>query len=142
MALDRINGSINGYDAYSIPRASDNMRVGAKGTEVNPEVKQEVKESPEKEQEKKGLDLTVEEISPRETVSIENIAISFGKYDASTLDLFGDKGLASSEMKNAISGMQKDKILHEYQYFVGGKDLAGKERNIIAGTEDGLVIRL
>jgi hypothetical protein len=45
-------------------------------------------------------------------------------------------------MKQAISGMQKDHILHEYQYFVGGKDLAGKESNIIAGTQDGLVIRL
>ena len=38
--------------------------------------------------------------------------------------------------------MQRDKILHEYQYFVGDKDLAGKESNIIAGTEDGLVIKL
>jgi hypothetical protein len=45
-------------------------------------------------------------------------------------------------MRHAISGMQTDHLLHEYQYFVGGKDLAGKERNIIAGTEDGIVIRL
>ena len=146
MALDRINSSVNGYGAYNIPRTSDDMRVGARGTEVNPQVEQEVQESPKKEPEKelpkKGLDLTVEEVLPRESASIENIAISFGQYDASTLDLFGDKGLASSEMKNAISGMQRDKILHEYQYFVGGKDLEGKDRNIIAGTEDGLVIRL
>ena len=146
MALDRINSAVNGYGAYNIPRTIDDMRVGARGTEVNPQVEQEVKESPKKEPEKqqpaKGLDLTVEEVQPRELASIENIAISFGQYDASTLDLFGDKGLASSEMKNAISGMQRDKILHEYQYFVGGKDLEGKDRNIIAGTEDGLVIRL
>ncbi len=145
MALDRINSSVNGYGAYNIPRTSDDMRVGARGTGVNPQVEQEVKESPKKGPEKqpaKGLDLTVEEVQPRELASIENIAISFGQYDASTLDLFGDKGLASSEMKNAISGMQRDKILHEYQYFVGGKDLEGKDRNIIAGTEDGLVIRL
>ncbi len=146
MALDRINGYVNGYGAYDIPRTSDDMRVGARGAEANPQVRPEVQESPKKEPEKgpekKGLDLTVEEVVPRESASIENIAISFGQYDASSLDLFGDKGLASSEMKNAISGMQRDKILHEYQYFVGGKDLEGKDRNIIAGTEDGLVIRL
>ncbi len=50
--------------------------------------------------------------------------------------------LASKNMKQAISGMQKDHILHEYQYFVG-KDLAGREnQNIVAGTTDGVVLKL
>ena len=70
------------------------------------------------------------------------MAISFGMYDSSSIDLFGEKGLASEDMKQAISGMQRDKILHEYQYFVGGTDLTGKQSNIITGTEDGLVIKL
>ncbi len=140
MALDRINGYLNGYDAYNIPNPADDMKIGTRPADIKPQ-QQEVKEAPPKEQEKPGLDLTVEEVSPRENASIENIAISFGQYDASMLDLFGDKGLASAEMRQAISSMQKDKILHEYQYFVG-KDLAGQERNIIAATEDGLVIKL
>ena len=143
MALDRINGYLNGYDAYSIPKASDEIKIGAAGSSaVQPEVARRQQEAPDKEEEKKGLDLTVTEVPVRENASIENIAISFGQYDASSLDLFGERGLASEDMKQAISGMQKDKILHEYQYFVGGKDLAGQERNIIAGTEDGLVIKL
>ncbi len=142
MALDRINGYLNGYNSYNIPGV-DELKIDSKGAQNNPEVKQQpTKEAPVKEQENKGLDLTVEEISPRENASIENIAISFGQYDVSSLDLFGEKGLASEDMKHAISGMQRDKILHEYQYFVGGKDLAGQDRNIIAGTEDGLVIKL
>ena len=95
----------------------------------------------EQEQERPGLDLTVE-VPARENASIENVAISFGQYDSSSLDIYGDMGLASRDMKQAISGMQKDRILHEYQYFVGGKDLKGKPSNIIAGTEDGIVIRL
>ena len=45
-------------------------------------------------------------------------------------------------MKQAISGMKKDHILHEYQYFVGNKDMTGKAANVISGTEDGLVIKL
>ena len=143
MALDRINGYLNGYDAYSIPKASDEIKIGTAGSPaVQPQVSPKEQEAPAKEEEKKGLDLTVSEVPSRANASIENIAISFGQYDASSLDLFGEKGLASDDMKQAISGMQRDKILHEYQYFVGGKDLAGKDRNIIAGTEDGLVIKL
>jgi len=136
MALN-IGSFTSGYNAYNIPSVKDNPQV-APQPELQPQSKQAQQE---KEQEKKGLDLTVE-VPARENASIENVAISFGQYDSSSLDLYGDMGLASRDMKNAISGMQKDHILHEYQYFVGGKDLTGKPSNIIAGTEDGIVIKL
>lgn len=142
MALDKLGGYLNNYNAYNIPPAVDNnVKVGnLEKVQVQPS-EQPTKE-PIQEEPKKGLDLTVEEIPVRENASIENIAISFGQYDSSSIDLFGEKGLASEDMKQAISGMQKDKILHEYQYFVGGKDMTGKQSNIITGTEDGLVIKL
>ncbi|MBO6197532.1 MAG: hypothetical protein J6O03_08605 [Butyrivibrio sp.] len=136
MALN-IGSFTSGYNAYNIPSVKDNPQV-APQPELQPQSKQAQQE---KEQEKKGLDLTVE-VPARENASIENVAISFGQYDSSSLDIYGDMGLASRDMKNAISGMQKDHILHEYQYFVGGKDLTGKPSNIIAGTEDGIVIKL
>ena len=142
MALDKIGGYLNNYNAYSIPPAVDtNVKIGTESPALQPKPQQPEPQAP-KEEPKKGLDLTVEEIPVRENASIENIAISFGQYDSSSIDLFGEKGLASEDMKNAISGMQRDKILHEYQYFVGGKDLTGKPSNIITGTEDGLVIKL
>jgi hypothetical protein len=136
MALN-IGSFTSGYNAYNIPSVKDNPQV-APQPELQPQSKQAQQE---KEQEEKGLDLTVE-VPARENASIENVAISFGQYDSSSLDIYGDMGLASRDMKNAISGMQKDRILHEYQYFVGGKDLTGKPSNIIAGTEDGIVIKL
>ena len=136
MALN-IGSFTSGYNAYNIPSVKDNPQV-APQPELQPQSKQAQQEQ---DQEKKGLDLTVE-VPARENASIENVAISFGQYDSSSLDIYGDMGLASRDMKNAISGMQKDRILHEYQYFVGGKDLTGKESNIIAGTEDGVVIKL
>ncbi len=146
MALDRIGGYINGYDAYNIPKASDEVNIGAVGRQPDQKIPEKVEKEAVKEEakaaEKPGLDLTVKEVPARENASIENIAISFGQYDISSMNLFEEKGLASEDMKQAISGMQRDKILHEYQYFVGSKDLEGKERNIIAGTEDGLVIKL
>ena len=137
MALNSVNSFVSGYNAYNIPSVKDNPQV-APQPELQPQSKQAQQE---KEQEKKGLDLTVE-VPARENASIENVSISFGQYDSSSLDIYGDMGLASRDMKQAISGMQKDRILHEYQYFVGGKDLTGKPSNIIAGTEDGIVIKL
>ena len=142
MALDRLNSLNSGYNAYKIPSASDDQRVNAASGAVSAEVKNELSEKETGEQPKKEMDLTVSEISPRENASIENVAISFGVYDINDVELFGEKGLASEDMRNAISGMKKDQLLHEYQYFVGGKDLTGKERNVIAATEDGVVIRL
>ncbi len=142
MALDRIGGYQGNFNAYEIPPVIDNkIKVGGDLPNVESQgipVKEEVVDKAPK----KEMDLTVSEIPSRENASIENIAISFGVYDSSSIELFGEKGLASEDMKQAIQGMQRDKILHEYQYFVGGKDLTGKPGNIITGTEDGLVIRL
>ncbi len=137
MALDRIGGYMPGMNAYSIPSVNDRTQIGKEVQAPQNDLNQK----PQSEEKKGGLDLTVE-VPARENASIENVAISFGQYDSSSIDFFGEGGIASRDMKQAISGMQKDHILHEYQYFVGGKDLAGKESNIIAGTQDGLVIRL
>lgn len=142
MALDKLGGYLNNYNAYNIPPAVDNNVKAGDLEKVQVQPNEQPKKELQQEEPKKGLDLTVEEIPVRENASIENIAISFGQYDSSSIDLFGEKGLASEDMKQAISGMQKDKILHEYQYFVGGKDMTGKQSNIITGTEDGLVIKL
>lgn len=134
MALNSVNSFVPGYNAYNIPSVKDNPQI-------TPQPELQKQPSPQQgQQENKGLDLTV--TPARENASIENVAISFGQYDSSSLDIYSDMGLASRDMKQAISGMQKDRILHEYQYFVGGKDLTGKPSNIIAGTEDGIVIKL
>lgn len=138
MALDRLNGFSGGYNAYNIPQTED-ARIKFNDQRLMPGMDNKTP-SKEPEEQKKGLDLTVSEVVERGNATIENVAISFGQYDSS--DLLGGRGLASSDMQKAISGMQRDQILHEYQYFVGGKDLTGKDSNIIANTEDGLVIKL
>ncbi len=139
MALDRIGGFVSNYNAYNIPSVKDNSQINPASVGTNDaKTASEQQSTPE---EKKGsLDLTVE-VPSRANASIENVAISFGQYDDSSIDLFGEMGLASRDMKNAISGMQKDQLLHQYQYFVG-KDLTGQQSNIVAGTEDGIVVKL
>ncbi len=139
MALNGLNGYISNYNAYNIPSATDNSQVRQNSADtIDAKVSSEQQQKPE--EKKNSLDLTVE-VPSRENASIENVAISFGQYDGNSIDLFGDMGLASRDMKQAISGMQKDQLLHEYQYFVG-KDLSGQQSNIVAGTEDGVVVRL
>jgi hypothetical protein len=139
MALNGLNGYISNYNAYNIPSATDNSQVrpGPAESQDNKALNEQQQKPEEK---KSSLDLTVE-VPSRENASIENVAISFGQYDGNSIDLFGDMGLASRDMKQAISGMQKDQLLHQYQYFVG-KDLSGQQSNIVAGTEDGVVVRL
>ena len=139
MALNGLNGYIPNYNAYNIPSATDNSQVRQNPAEIQ-DVKTSSEQQQKPEDKKNSLDLTVE-VPSRENASIENVAISFGQYDGNSIDLFGDMGLASRDMKQAISGMQKDQLLHEYQYFVG-KDLSGQQSNIVAGTEDGVVVRL
>ena len=139
MALNGLNGYISNYNAYNIPSATDNSQVRPSPAET--QGNKTLDEQQQKPEEKKSsLDLTVK-VPSRENASIENVAISFGQYDGNSIDLFGDMGLASRDMKQAISGMQKDQLLHQYQYFVG-KDLSGQQSNIVAGTEDGVVVRL
>ena len=139
MALNGLNGYLSNYNAYNIPSALDNSQARPDAT-LNQQSKTTGSEQQKSEDKKGGLDLTVE-VPARENASIENVAISFGQYDGNSIDLFGDMGLASRDMKQAISGMQKDQLLHQYQYFVG-KDLNGQQSNIVAGTEDGVVVRL
>ena len=43
-------------------------------------------------------------------------------------------------MKKAISDMQKDQVLQEYQYFVGGSRNGGSR--VMTQDEDGMVVRL
>lgn len=138
MALDRLNGYLSNYNAYNIPSVQDNSQINPASVGA-PDTKASDQQAGTEEK-KKGFDLTVE-VPARENASIENVAISFGQYDGNSLDLFGEMGLASRDMKQAISGMQKDQLLHQYQYFVG-KDLSGQQSNIIAGTEDGVVVKL
>ena len=137
MALNRLNGNLSGYNAYNIPPANERNTQLTTGSELlEGQTRHEEPKQP-----KQRMDLTVE-VSKRDNASIENVAISLGVLDGVSIDLFGGNGLASDDMKQAISGMKRDHILHEYQYFVGTKDMAGKNSKVIYGSEDGLVMKL
>lgn len=64
---------------------------------------------------------------------LENISLTFNKED--DFDYIGsESGLANLDMQKAISDMQKDQVLQQYQYFVGSA------QSLLEGNEDGIVI--
>lgn len=74
--------------------------------------------------------------APR-TAKLEDISLSFNVNE--TYDYIGkDADLQNLDMMSAISDMQKDKVLEQYQYFVGPREL---EDSVVASTQDGIVIR-
>lgn len=69
--------------------------------------------------------------------NLEDISLNFNVNE--TYDYIGkDADLQNLDMMSAISDMQKDKVLEQYQYFVGPKDMTG---SVIASTPDGMVLQ-
>ncbi len=112
------------YSAYN--RVSEQLR-----TPVNPEQAQ--KEQQPKEQRTVGsIDLRLDDIKPRKNASLEDVSLSLNEPNG--FEMKGrDSDLASLDMEKAVSDMQKDQALMQYQYFVG-------ETNIL-NNEDGIVIQ-
>ena len=78
-----------------------------------------------------SIDLRLDDIRPRQNASLEDISLSLN--EPKSFEMKGrDSDLASLDMEKAVSDMQKDQALMQYQYFVG-------ETNVSA-DEDGIVI--
>ncbi len=84
--------------------------------------------------------------TPRRNSDIGDIRVSLGNRDSSLVGLSNLGGIQSSVMRKAVSDMQKDSVLHEYQYFVGSGAVNNrnliKSSDVVMNDEDGLVVRL
>lgn len=79
----------------------------------------------------KDLDLRLDDIKPRQNASLEDISLSLN--EPSGFEMKGrESDILSLDMEKAVSDMQKDQALMQYQYFVGD--------NSLLGSEDGIVI--
>ena len=67
------------------------------------------------------------------TEALEDIKVDFGA--GAKIEPFG--GFESGEIRKAISAMEKDSVLHEYQYFVGNR-----RPETLVDNADGSVVRL
>ena len=71
---------------------------------------------------------------PRNDAALEDISLTFNKGD--DYGYIGkDSNIYSLDVENAISDMQKDSILKQYQYFVGNNNAGA-----IVDNADGMVV--
>lgn len=89
------------------------------------------KEAPAK-VEPSSMDLRLDSIKPRTNLSIEDISLSL--KEPSSFSMKGkDSDIESLDIQKAVSDMQKDQALMQYQYFVG-------EQSPYMSSDDGVVI--
>ena len=105
-------------------------------------VKKQEEEKLASEKEKNSLSALSNGYSPaiednRSKISnLEDVSISFGNYE--NFDFRGsDSQIGNLDVQKAVSDMEKDQVLAEYQFFVG----SSSDGMFNFGSEDGTVIR-
>lgn len=115
------------YDAYRIPTA-DTQKSETLGQDITSKQQAVVPEAPVVKAEEATVPVE------RKNTALEDVSLTFLKDD--TYDMIGSESdLNKLDMQKAISDMQKDKILQDYNYFVGSSVM--QQRNI---SEDGVVV--
>ena len=115
------------YDAYRIPTA-DTQKSETLGQNITSKQQAVVPEAPVAKAEEATVPVE------RKNTALEDVSLTFLKDD--TYDMIGlESDLNKLDMQKAISDMQKDKILQDYNYFVGSSVM--QQRNI---SEDGVVV--
>ena len=133
MSIDKIGQYGSFYNQYRMPEIQQVSVEDVKKQE-NELAQQQMQQSVETPQ----IDYTRQPSNqaPR-MANLEDISLSFNVNE--TYDYIGkDADLQNLDMMSAISDMQKDKVLEQYQYFVGPKEMAD---SIVAQTPDGMVIQ-
>lgn len=115
------------YDAYRIPTV-DTQKSETLGQNITSKQQAVVPEAPVAKAEEATVPVE------RKNTALEDVSLTFLKDD--TYDMIGsESNLNKLDMQKAISDMQKDKILQDYNYFVGSSVM--QQRNI---SEDGVVV--
>ncbi len=134
MSIDRISPYGGFYDRYKV---AEIQRVSV----------EDVKKQDEQLDKQQGVqrsvvtaqnDITQETFAQApKTAKLEDISLSFNVNE--TYGYIGkDADLQKLDITSAISDVQKDKVLEQYQYFVEPKQVADP---VVARTMDGMVIR-
>lgn len=133
MSIDRIGQYGGFYNQYKMPEI---QQVSVE--DVKKQDEQLAKHQMQQSVETPKIDYTQqpENQAPR-MANLEDISLTF--HTNETYDYIGrDADLQNLDMMSAISDMQKDKVLEQYQYFVGPKEM---ENSIVAQTPDGMVVQ-
>ncbi|MBO4903976.1 MAG: hypothetical protein J5367_02015 [Lachnospiraceae bacterium] len=119
-------GNYQGFDYSAYNRINAEQVTKRPVQESAQATNEKIQEAPSRD-----LDLRLSDIRPRQNASLEDITLSLNEPNG-----FEMKGRESDidalDMEKAVSDMQKDQALMQYQYFVGEQG--------IMNSEDGIVI--
>ena len=122
--------SLQSYDYSELNRIQNDRRSAELAAKENNERKAAVEAQPKSSA--ADIDLRLGDIRPRQNASLEDISLSL--TETSGFEMKGRQSdITSLDMEKAVSDMQKDQALMQYQYFVG-------ESNVVNNNEDGIVI--
>ena len=114
-------------DYNSISKVSEQHRAGAKLTLADQNSDIEVKQQASEE---KKLDLRLGDIRPRQNANLEDIKLSLN--ESSAFEMKGrESDIESLDIEKAVSDMQKDQALMQYQYFVGDTNVPDPADGIV-----------
>ena len=109
---NRINSPVNNADVKNLNEEADQVSKQEETAVV------------------KDLDLRLDDIKPRQNASLEDISLSLNEPGG--FEMKGrESDILSLDMDKAVSDMQKDQALMQYQYFVGDNNLLGSEDGIV-----------
>ena len=119
--LPEYGGFHNNYRVTDIPKVDfDTVK---KQDEINKEAELAVPSIPAESEYTNAPATVSEEPDLRSrTADLENISLNFNKGDDFSF-IGSDLNIETLDMQKAISDMQKDSILQDYNYFVGSNDL-------------------
>ena len=127
---------INGLGRFDMMSAYNRIDINERIPSVQAPVEkaQEVKpaEEPKQEAQEIKVNLTLDGMKSRPSLNIEDLSRDFAKRDSYSIKAYDDQSM-KAEMDKAVSAMQKDESIAQYQYFVG-------QSNVILDNEDGTVI--
>ena len=118
------------YSAYNRiqPRRAEEESLG----KLNPQQQGQQPEAAQVKSKTESMDLRLDSIRPRENASLEDISLSLNEPKG--FEMKGrDSDIDALDIEKAVSDMQKDQALMQYQYFVG-------DSNPFMASEDGIVV--
>ena len=114
----------------AISAARSDAKVETKPAEESAVVNEQPKEA---QQPELKVNLNLEGMRRRTGFNLDDISRDFTRREPFSISRVDDNAM-QSEMKKAVSDMEKDQSLQQFQYFVG-------ESNVVFNDEDGIVIR-
>lgn len=134
MAINGL-GSFDMMSRYNRINVNDQAISAVKPVDTKPaEETAVVKEEPqETKQPELKVNLNLEGMRRRGGYNLDDISKDFTKREPFSISRVDDNAM-QSEIAKAVSSMEKDQSLQQFQYFVG-------DSNILVNDEDGIVIR-